>query len=126
MNSVVHFEVPFDDKARAMKFYKETFEWQLQDMGVDMGNYVLATTIETGKDGPIKPGGINGGMAERGMQITAPSFAVDVSSVDDALKKIKAGGGSAVTEKMPVGDMGFIAYFKDTEGNLLSLWETAK
>lgn len=44
---------------------------------------------------------------------------------DKALEKIKAEGGSVATEKMPVGEMGFVAYFKDTEGNLLSLWETA-
>lgn len=124
MNSVVHFEVPTDDLERAKKFYQETFGWQLMQMGPDMGNYVLATTTETGKNGPVKPGAINGGMAKRGEQISAPSFAIDVPNIEEALEKIKAGGGEKVSEIMPVGEMGRMVYFKDTEGNLLSLWQT--
>jgi uncharacterized protein len=31
MDKVVHFEIPFDDKARAMKFYTEAFGWKLMD-----------------------------------------------------------------------------------------------
>jgi predicted enzyme related to lactoylglutathione lyase len=31
-----------------------------------------------------------------------------------------------VSDREPVGDMGFAAYFKDTEGNLVGLWETAR
>jgi predicted enzyme related to lactoylglutathione lyase len=38
---------------------------------------------------------------------------------------VEAAGGKAVTERMPVGDMGFAGYFTDTEGNLIGLWETA-
>jgi len=34
-------------------------------------------------------------------------------------------GGSTVSEKQPVGDMGFAAYFKDSEGNVLGLWQNA-
>ena len=30
-------------------------------LGEDMGNYVLATTTETGERGPKNPGAINGG-----------------------------------------------------------------
>jgi predicted enzyme related to lactoylglutathione lyase len=28
----VHFEIPFENKDRAMKFYTQCFGWQLQDM----------------------------------------------------------------------------------------------
>jgi hypothetical protein len=48
-----------------------------------------------------------------------------VPSVDDALRQVEAAGGKTVTQKMPVGDMGFAGYFTDTEGNLLGLWENA-
>ncbi len=121
MNKVIHFEIPMDDKARAMKFYQETFGWQLQDMP-EM-SYVMATTTETGNQGPINPGAINGGLANRGMQITAPSFAIEVENIDEAIEKIKAEGGTVVTDKINVGGMGLMAYFKDTEGNLLSIWQ---
>ena len=64
-NSVVHFEVPFDDKERAMKFYAEVFGWQMQDMP-EM-QYVIARTTETHDTQMIKnPGAINGGMYKRG------------------------------------------------------------
>jgi len=32
-------------------------------------------------------------------------------------------GGKTVQKKMPVGDMGFAAYFKDTEGNVIGLFQ---
>ena len=61
MNPVVHFEMPYDDRERMAKFYESAFGWQTQMLGEDMGNYVLATTTETGESGPKKPGAINGG-----------------------------------------------------------------
>ena len=125
MNSVVHFEVPADDLERAKKFYSETFGWSLQQMGPDMGNYVLATTTESGDRGPIKPGAINGGMAKRGQSFTAPSFSIDVPNIEKAVEKIKAGGGETLGDILTVGDMGRMVYFKDSEGNVMSLWETA-
>ena len=39
--------------------------------------------------------------------------------------KIQSLGGVPVGEKTAVGEMGFAAYFKDTEGNVMGLWETA-
>ena len=54
-----------------------------------------------------------------------PNVVIDVPSIDDALAKVKEAGGAVAGERMPVGDMGFAAYFTDTEGNLIGLWETA-
>jgi predicted enzyme related to lactoylglutathione lyase len=50
---------------------------------------------------------------------------VDVDSIDDALRRIEELGGSTVLARQPVGDMGFSAYARDTEGNVVGLWETA-
>lgn len=62
MNPVVHFEMPYDDPERLMKFYKAAFGWKAKMLGEQMGNYVLATTTESKPDGtPLKPGRINGG-----------------------------------------------------------------
>ena len=52
MNSVVHFEMPYDDRERMAKFYQNVFGWQTQMFGEEMGNYVLATTTETDESGP--------------------------------------------------------------------------
>jgi predicted enzyme related to lactoylglutathione lyase len=48
---------------------------------------------------------------------------INVDSIDDALKRVEAGGGSTVTPRQEIPGMGAFAYFKDTEGNTLGLWE---
>ena len=55
MNSVVHFEMPFDDRDRMTKFYELAFGWRTQKLGKDIGSYVLATTTETDDHGPEDP-----------------------------------------------------------------------
>jgi predicted enzyme related to lactoylglutathione lyase len=122
---VVHFEVPFDDGDRARGFYKEIFGWQLQEMP-EM-DYTMVTSGPSGDSGPSEPGFINGGMMARaGGPASGPVIVVDVESIDATLEKIGGLGGSTVTAKMPVGDMGFAAYFTDPEGNVVGLWETAR
>lgn len=120
---VVHFEIPFSDGDRARTFYEEAFGWQLTSMP-DMG-YTLVTSGPSGDQGPTEPGFINGGMMQRQEPFTAPNIVIDVANIEDALRAVNEAGGSTVTERQPVGDMGFSAYFKDSEGNLLGLWETA-
>ena len=76
--------------------------------------------------GPSEPGFINGGMlAREEAAAPGPVVVMDVPSIDDALAAIERLGGSTVVPKQPVGEMGFTAYVKDTEGNVVGLWETA-
>jgi predicted enzyme related to lactoylglutathione lyase len=65
MNSVVHFEMPYDDRKRVANFYRDAFGWQTRMLGEEMGNYVIATTTETDESGPKRPGAINGGFFAR-------------------------------------------------------------
>ncbi len=44
--------------------------------------------------------------------------------METAMKSIKKMGGETVRGKMQVEDMGYAAYFKDTEGNIIGLWQT--
>ena len=121
---VVHFEIPYDDGKRAQSFYAEAFGWNIMPMP-EM-DYTMVSTGPTGEQGPpSEPGFINGGMMSRGTPVTGPVITVDVEDVDGALEKIEKLGGSTVVAKQPVGDMGFAAYFKDSEGNLLGLWQNA-
>jgi predicted enzyme related to lactoylglutathione lyase len=50
---------------------------------------------------------------------------MEVDSIDDTLKAVESLGGATVVGKEPVGEMGFSAYFRDSEGNVLGLWENA-
>ena len=122
---VVHFEIPYDDGERARRFYKEAFDWQLQEMpGME---YTLVVSGPSGDRGPTEPGFINGGMVAREESAASGLVVVmDVPSIDAALETVERLGGSTVVAKQPVGAMGFTAYVKDTEGNVVGLWETAR
>ena len=122
---VVHFEIPVDDGDRARSFYKEIFGWQLQEMP-EM-SYTLVMSGPSGDQGPTEPGYINGGLMSRSESLAgATVVVVDVEDIAAALEKIGSLGGSTVQAKLPVGDMGFSAYAKDSEGNVIGLWQTAR
>ena len=124
MDKVVHFEIPFDDKKRAMKFYAEAFDWKLTDIA-EM-SYVMAETVAVNdKQMPTEPGAINGGLFQRPKDAPNPVLYVGVSSVDRALKKVQAAGGRVVTPKTPIPGMGAYARVADTEGNIVGLFEGA-
>jgi predicted enzyme related to lactoylglutathione lyase len=124
MPKVVHFEIPADDVARAREFYGGVFGWQLQDM--QEMDYTLVETVPVDQKTqlPLEPGAINGGLMKRTAETPAPVLTVDVESIDISLKEIEAAGGSTVQERTEIPGMGAFAYFKDTESNVVGLWET--
>jgi predicted enzyme related to lactoylglutathione lyase len=124
MDKVVHFEVPFDDGPRATAFYREAFGWQLNSMP-EM-QYTMVTTTGTDEQGRLaEAGGINGGMLAKQGPITAPVITIGVDDLDDAVARVEKLGGKVAIGRQTVGDMGFSAYFHDTEGNLIGLWQNA-
>jgi uncharacterized protein len=125
MDKVVHFEIPTDDLARAKEFYSSVFGWGLQTMEEMDYTIVMTAPVDEQTQMPTEPGAINGGMMKRSAETPNPVLTIGVDSVDDALKQIEAGGGSVVTPKTPIPDMGAFAYFKDTEGNVLGVFESA-
>ena len=124
MDKVVHFEIPFDNKQRAMKFYTDSFGWRLTDMP-EM-SYVMAETAPTGDNQlPKAPGAINGGLFQRPKEAPHPVLYVGVESIDASLKKAQAAGGKVVTPKTPIPGMGAFARVTDSEGNVVGLFENA-
>ncbi len=122
MDKVVHFEIPADDLERARKFYTSVFGWKMDS--VPEMEYILIGTTRVDENGmPTEAGGINGGMMKRQSPLNSPVITIDVQNMEDAMKKVKKMGGKIIREKMQVGDMGYAAYFKDTEGNIIGLWQ---
>jgi predicted enzyme related to lactoylglutathione lyase len=121
---VVHFEIPADDAERASAFYRSAFDWSITaEPGME---YWALRTTQTGDDGmPSEPGAINGGLFIREPSLRTPIVTVDVDNIDDTLARIEELGGSTVQPKSAVADMGFAAYFADSEGNIIGLWENA-
>ena len=124
MDSVVHFEIPADDTKRAGKFYTEVFGWQINPVP-DMDYTMVGTTVSSEDGRPKEPGAINGGMPKRGGPVEHTVVTVGVQDIEATLRKIESLGGRIVSPKMPVGEMGFAAYFKDTEGNVVGLFQPA-
>jgi predicted enzyme related to lactoylglutathione lyase len=123
MDKVVHFEIPFDNKQRAMKFYTDSFGWRLAD--IPEMNYVMASTAEVDeKQMPREPGAINGGLFQRPAEAPHPALYVGVASIDKTVDKVTRAGGSVVTPKTPIPGMGAYARVKDTEGNIIGLFQT--
>lgn len=120
---LVHFEIPFDDGERARTFYREAFGWSVMTMP-EMDYTMVSTGPSSEEGGPSEPGYIGGGMLQRSATQQAPVVTVDVDDIDAALERIESLGGKTVVPRQPVGEMGFTAYFTDTEGNLTGLWQT--
>jgi len=125
MNPVVHFEIPFDDARRAAQFYKSAFGWQTQDLGEEMGHYVLATTTETDERGPKRAGAINGGFFPRKDDYPQqyPSVVIAVDDIRSAMKKVKDAGGKVLGEPMEIPGYGRYVSFDDSEGNRVAMMQ---
>jgi predicted enzyme related to lactoylglutathione lyase len=74
---------------------------------------------------PSEPGYIGGGMFQRQADVSTPVITLAVDDIDGTMKTIADNGGTAVGEKLQVGEMGHAAYFRDCEGNLMGLWQSA-
>ena len=124
MNPVVHFEMPAEDRERVAKFYERVFNWRMQMLGPEMGNYVIATTTEVGENGrPKQPGSINGGFFQKSSDRTDqyPSVVIAVDNMNEQIKRILEAGGEVLGEPMAIPGVGLYVSFRDTEKNRVAL-----
>jgi hypothetical protein len=131
MNPVVHFEMPARDNGRVSKFYAAVFGWKTQQLGPEMGNYVVVQTTETGENNfPKEPGRINGGFFGRTKEDQSPSVVIAVEDIRDAMKSVAAAGGKVLGGQKPgepdnIPGIGLYAAFIDTEGNRVGMLQPA-
>lgn len=121
MPRVVHFEIHAGEPARAAEFYKKVFEWEITKWEGPV-DYWLVKTGE--KDEP----GIDGGIMQRqgeidGQAVIAYVCTVEVDSLDKYSERAINSGGQNVVPKMAVPGVGWLAYFKDTEGNIFGIMQ---
>ena len=117
-NAIVHFEIPADDLERAKKFYQKAFGWKISDPW-KMQYYLVETRAEG------EPG-INGGLMLRKDPGQPFMNYLSVDSIDKSCNKVEKAGGTVILPKTEIGPgMGWIAAFKDTEGNIMGFHETA-
>jgi len=116
----IHFEIHAEDLDRAQRFYETMFGWTFT--AVAGSSFRL---IRTGQ-GP----GIDGGMMRRrgpapqgGEPLTSWVCTIDVDDVDLYVARAEASGGSPAQPKMAIPGVGWLAYVKDSEGNILGMMQ---
>jgi predicted enzyme related to lactoylglutathione lyase len=114
MSRPIHFEIPADDPARAIRFYEKAFGWAFSKWEGPMPYWM----IKTG-DGP----GIDGGLSPRQPGVGGSNTVVGVESIDDAIASVTAAGGTIVAPKMAVPTVGWTAYARDTEGTVFGMMQ---
>lgn len=113
MPRVVHFEISSDEPEKAIEFYKNIFGWEFQKWEGPMEYWLIMTGDKT------QPG-IDGGLGRKSPD-NLDNNVIDVDDVDEALKKVEANGGSIVRPKSAIPGVGWLAYFKDLDGNVFGL-----
>jgi predicted enzyme related to lactoylglutathione lyase len=130
MNRIVHFEIHAGNPERGAKFYRDVFGWEINEWVIpgiqlkDENRYWLVST------GPETDPGINGGLMFRrgpepieGQPVNAFVCTVEVANLDESVDKATKAGGIIVLPRMAVKDIGWLAYCKDTEGNIFGMMQ---
>ncbi len=130
MNPVVHFEMPSKDNKRTADFYAKAFGWKMNQMGPEMGDYLLAQTTETDENGMVKtPGAINGGFFKYQDKegFNMPHLVISVDNLEEAMKAVEEAGGKILGGAQGPGKVddipgvGKYVSFEDTEGNRVGM-----
>ena len=119
MPKVVHFEMPFDDAARANRFYAEVFGWQSSKWDGPEEYYLQ----QTGADD--EPYGIGGALIARRSALNGGGtlVVIGVDDLDAYIAKVTAAGCAIVTPRTSIPGVGWFANFRDTEGNVVGMFQ---
>ncbi len=116
MSRIVHFEIPADDPRRAIEFYETVFGWRIEKWDGPIEYWLVMT-------GPEDEPGINGGLARREDPAVGVENTIDVQDLDTSLNAVSDQGEEIIRPKMAVPGVGWMAYIKDTEGNVFGLMQ---
>lgn len=112
---VVRFDIPVDDSDRAGEFYRAVFDWEITRWG-PMDYWTISAGDEPGP-------GAEGALTARADAPEGVVVYIAVDDIDAALKRITRAGGTPVTEKQAIPTFGWMARFRDSEGNLIGLFQ---
>jgi uncharacterized protein len=116
-NRIVHFEIPCDHPQKTIEFFKQAFGWSFQQFGNE--EYWLAMTGD-----PELPG-INGGIMKKKDPHQPVVNSINVEDLDKAIINIEKAGGTIVVPRTAIPTVGWIAYFKDPDGNIHGIYQQA-
>ena len=119
VNAINWFEVSVSDMARAKKFYETVFSVKLEQM--DMMGMQMAMFPSENMNGKVSGALVQGPMHKPSADGAKLYFNAnpDMSGIID---KIEAAGGKVTMPKTKINDeVGYMAFFVDTEGNSVAL-----
>lgn len=126
MNRVVHFEIYATNPTETIAFYQQVFGWKIEPWGPPEAEYWHIDTRGENPDAPSA--GLDGGLwRRRGPSpleesgVNAYTCTIEVENIDTTLDKITSAGGTIVIAKNQIPGVGWLAYCKDTDGNLFSV-----
>ena len=115
-NALNWFEIPATNHDRAVKFYKTVLKNELQSVEMDG----IKMSIFTYNDGEIS-GSICTGDGYKPSANGALIYLNGGEDLSDPLSRVETAGGKIVLPKTKISDeIGYMAYFMDTEGNKMA------
>ncbi len=110
--NVVHVEISTRNHEQSIKFYQALFGWKTNHMPE------MDYTTWSAPEGP------GGGFSPVGEMTKAGEVLVYIDSddIEADLKKIKSLGGTVVSPKREIPNVGWFAVFRDPTGNTLALY----
>lgn len=119
-NALNWFEIPATNITRAKKFYENIFSIKMDDLPEMMGMKMVSFPSEMGN------GKASGGLVESQMHKPSVDGAVVYlnanPSIQTVIDRIEKSGGKVVMPKTQISpEIGYMAFFVDTEGNKVGL-----
>ena len=119
VNTLNWFEIPVNDMDRAKKFYESVFGIKMEQM--EMMGMKMAMFPSENMNGKVSGALVQGPMHKP----SADGAKIYLNGNPDlgvALGKIEAAGGKVAMPKTKISDeVGYMAFFMDTEGNAVAL-----
>jgi hypothetical protein len=117
-NPFFYVEIPVNDMQRAIRFYETVFDMKLTTTNIDN----IETALFPFEEGQM---GITGALAKGEIYkptINGVLIYLHTDEIDLTLERVIALGGEILYPKTDNG-IGFVAEFKDSEGNRIALFQ---
>jgi uncharacterized protein len=117
----VHFEIHATNPEEVVNFYETVFGWKFNRWG-DVPYWLITTGDGPGIDGGLTPR--EGPRPENDAPVGSFVNVIDVSDLDSVLSAVTANGGKIALDKHAVQTVGWLAYFRDPDGNLFGVMQS--
>ena len=116
----IHFEIHAAEPERAIAFYQKLFDWKFTPWEGPMPYWTIKTGEGPGIDGGLVP---RRGSATPEAPVVAYVCTIGVAALDDSLARALGMGAAVALPKQAIPGIGWLAYAKDTEGNIFGLMQ---